>query len=306
MTKRKLKVCSLFSGCGGLDLGFLRAGFEIVFAIDSYARACESYELNLQLPIIQKKIRDLPYEDIPDCDVIIGGFPCQGFSTAGWFKKEDARNELYVEMLEVIRAKQPKLFLAENVMGLLYMENGKLLRYILDDFRKLGYNVRYKAINCVDYGVPQHRRRIFILGAKPRFRINFPFPTHLKNPKATLFPDRYERWKTVRQAIGDLESSNDPYPKGRINNVQSRYKVRPNEPSRYTILASSTKIPIHYNGSLEDEFPRRLTARECARLQSFPDTFHFCGPLSAQIKQIGNAVPPLMSYRLAQALKASI
>lgn len=304
--KQKLRVCSLFSGCGGLDLGFSQAGFEIVFAIDSYARACESYKLNLRLPIVQKNIKDLPYEDIPDCDLIMGGFPCQGFSTAGWFKKEDARNELYVEMLEVIRAKKPNFFLAENVMGLLYMENGKVLSYIMNDFRKIGYRVKYKAINCVYYGIPQQRRRIFVLGAKPGFRFNFPFPTHLKNPKATLFPNRYKRWKTVRQAIGDLEGLDDPYPKGRIKNVQSRYKVRPNEPSRYTILASSTKIPIHYNGSLEDEFPRRLTVRECARLQSFPDNFHFCGPLTAQIKQIGNAVPPLMSYRLAQAIKVAV
>ena len=112
---RKLKVCSLFSGCGGLDLGFLLAGFELVFAIDSYSRACESYKLNLGLPIVQKNVQDLSYEDIPDCDLIMGGFPCQGFSTAGWFKKEDMRNELYVEMLKIIQAKQPTFFLAENV-----------------------------------------------------------------------------------------------------------------------------------------------------------------------------------------------
>lgn len=301
----KIKVCSLFSGCGGLDIGFVRAGFEIVYAIDSYARACESYRLNLGLPIVQENILDISVEDIPECYLIVGGFPCQGFSTAGWFKKEDARNELYVEMLKIIQAKQPKVFIAENVMGLLYMENGKVLRYIMNDFRKLGYKVSYITINCADYGVPQQRKRIFILGAKPRFGLRFPFPTHLKNPKGSLFP-HLKRWKTVRQAIGDLEGLKDPFPKGRINNVQSRYKVKPDEPSRYTILASSTKIPIHYNGSLEDEFPRRLTIRECARLQSFPDDFQFCGPLTAQIKQIGNAVPPLVSYRLAQAIKASI
>ena len=203
--EKRVKVCSLFSGCGGLDLGFLRAGFEIVFAIDSYARACESYRLNLKLPIIQKNIQDLSYEEIPDCDLVFGGFPCQGFSTAGWFKKEDSRNELYVEMLKVIQAKQPRYFLAENVMGLLYMEKGKVLSYILKDFRRLGYIVKYKAINCVNYGIPQHRKRIFILGAKPGFQINFPFPTHLRNPKGSLFPDRYKRWKTVRQSIGDLD-----------------------------------------------------------------------------------------------------
>lgn len=100
------------------------------------------------------------------------------------------------------------------ISGLLYMENGKLLNYILNDFRKIGYNIRYKAINCVNYGIPQHRRRIFVLEAKPGYRINFPTLTHLKNPKATLFSNRYKRWKTVRQAIGDLEGLDDPYPKG--------------------------------------------------------------------------------------------
>lgn len=254
----KLKVCSLFSGCGGLDYGFFKSGFDIVFALDNYQRACETYELNLNLPIARKKIQNISYDEIPDCDIVIGGFPCQGFSTAGWFKKGDARNELYVEMLKIIDEKRPMYFLAENVMGLLYMEKGKVLEYILNDFRKLGYGVKYKKINCADYGVPQQRKRIFILGARNGRTISFPEPTHHKNPKETLFFRDLKKWKTVRQAIGDLEGLNDSYPKGKINNVQSRYKVRPDEPSRYTILASSPKIPIHYNGSLEDEYPRRF------------------------------------------------
>ena len=304
--RNKLKVCSLFSGCGGLDLGFLLSGYEIVFAIDSYSRACETYDKNLNLPIIREKIQNVSYDEIPDCDIVIGGFPCQGFSTAGWFKKEDARNELYLEMLKVVEEKRPNYFLAENVMGLLSMEKGKVLEYILNDFRKLGYVVKYKAINCADYGVPQQRKRIFILGAEKGRKISFPQPTHDETPKEIVIYPELKKWKTVRQAIGDLEGLNDPYPKGKINNFQSRYKVRPDEPSRYTILASAPKIPIHYNGSLEDEYPRRLTVRECARLQSFPDSFEFCGPLTAQIKQLGNAVPPLVSYRIAQDLKTLV
>lgn len=304
--KGKIKLCSLFSGCGGLDYGFYLSNFDIVFALDTYKWACETYKINLKLPIIQKRIQDIHYDEIPDCDIVIGGFPCQGFSTAGWFKKEDSRNELYIEMLNIIEKKQPSFFLAENVMGLLYMENGKVLEYIMNDFKNLGYKVKYKAINCADYGVPQQRKRIFILGVKNGYSIKFPQPTHHKNPRSTLFPNKLKKWKTVRQAIGDLENSNGPYAKGKINNVQSKYKLRPDEPSRYTILASAPKIPIHYNGSLNDEYPRRLTVKECARLQSFPDSFKFSGPLTAQFKQIGNAVPPLISYHFAKTMKKLI
>ncbi|NVM19609.1 MAG: DNA cytosine methyltransferase [Candidatus Lokiarchaeota archaeon] len=299
----KIKLCSLFSGCGGFDYGFNLSDFEIVFAIDSYSWACETYKTNLGLPIIQKRIQDVNIDEIPECDVVIGGFPCQGFSTAGWFKKDDSRNELYIEMLDIIEKKQPSLFLAENVMGLLYMEDGKVLEYIMKDFSNIGYKVKYKAINCADYGVPQQRKRIFIMGVKDGYSIKFPQPTHHKNPKSTLFPEKYKKWRTVRQAIGDLENSNEPYAKGKINNVQSKYKIRPDEPSRYTILASAPKIPIHYNGSRNDEYPRRLTVRECARLQSFPESFKFSGPLTAQFKQIGNAVPPLVSCQFAKTIR---
>ena len=299
----KIKLCSLFSGCGGFDYGFYLSKFDIVYAIDTYKWACETYKNNLGIGIIQNRIQEINYDEIPDCDVVTGGFPCQGFSTAGWFKKYDSRNELYIEMLNIIKKKQPSLFLAENVMGLLYMENGKVLEYIMNDFRNIGYKVKYKAINCADYGVPQQRKRIFIMGTKNGHSLKFPQPTHHKNPRSTLFPDKLKRWKTVRQAIGDLENSNEPYAKGKINNVQSKYKLRPDEPSRYTILASAPKIPIHYKGSLNDEYPRRLTVKECARLQSFPDSFNFSGPLTAQFKQIGNAVPPLVSCHFAKTVR---
>ncbi|MBD3255371.1 MAG: DNA (cytosine-5-)-methyltransferase [Candidatus Lokiarchaeota archaeon] len=298
-----MSICSLFSGCGGFDLGFYLRGFKIIYAIDKYKWACETYRKNLNIDVVQKNIKDIDYRDIPDCDIVIGGFPCQGFSTAGWFKKQDSRNELYVEMLNIIEARSPALFIAENVMGLLYMEDGKVLKFILDDFKRIGYTVKYKAINCADYGVPQQRKRIFIIGAKDPKRIAFPSQTHHKDPEKTLFSNKLKKWRTVRNAIGDLEGLNEPFAKGKINNVQSRYKIRPDEPSRYTILASAPKIPIHYKGSLDDEYPRRLTVRECARLQTFPDNFIFWGPLTAQFRQVGNAVPPLLSYRIAKSIQ---
>jgi DNA (cytosine-5)-methyltransferase 1 len=302
-----MKVCSLFSGCGGFDFGFHQLNYDVVYAIDNNKWACKTYRKNLDFPIICDDIEKIDKENIPKSDIIIGGFPCQGFSTSGWFKKDDARNSLYLEMLDVIRIKKPIYFIAENVMGLIYMENGKVLRYIIDDFKKIGYRVQYMPINCADYGVPQQRKRLFLIGSRcpETHEIKFPIPTHTRKKGQTKFlgsliPTKLQKWNTVRNAIGDLENLDEPFAKGKINNVQSKYKVKPDEPSRYTILASSTKIPIHYHGSRDDEYPRRLTVRECARIQTFPDEFTFCGPISAQYRQIGNAVPPLISLKFAE------
>ena len=195
----KPKVISLFSGAGGMDIGFIQAGFEIVWANDFNFDAVQTYQKNIGHHIIHGDITKISSEDIPDSpDVIIGGFPCQGFSIANAKRSmEDERNFLYKELLRVIKDKKPKIFLAENVKGLLSMEKGKIIEMIKRDFEDLGYEVDWKVLNASHYGVPQARERVFIMGNRIGIPNQFPLATYGEEMKAPV---------TVEEAIGFLES----------------------------------------------------------------------------------------------------
>lgn len=200
----KLKVVSLFSGAGGMDLGFLNSGFEIIWANDFFEDAVNSYRKNIGKHMIHGDITKISSEDIPDgADVVIGGFPCQGFSVANTRRSmEDKRNFLYKEMLRVIRDKKPKFFVAENVKGLLSMEKGKVIEMIKSDFESLGYKVDARVLNAAEYGVPQARERVVIIGN--RIGVENPYPTkthHIDGAEDTigLIPAM-----TTEQAIGFL------------------------------------------------------------------------------------------------------
>ena len=198
---RNYKVASLFSGCGGLDLGFINSGFEVVWANDFFKEAVETYRNNIGDHIILGDITKIKSEEIPDdFDVLLGGFPCQGFSIANIKRSmEDERNFLYKELLRVIKDKRPKFFVAENVKGLLSMQKGKVIEMILNDFKSLGYNVDYQVLKASDFGVPQNRERVFIIGNRLGLENLFPIKTH--GNEDGLIP-----YVTVEQSIGFLKN----------------------------------------------------------------------------------------------------
>lgn len=373
-----MKIISLFSGAGGMDLGFALAGHQIVFSNDFEKAALDTYHLNIEkymphksilgdivsvLNTTKKNIDEL----IPDGDIVIGGFPCQGFTVANLDRSmTDERNQLYKQLLKVISVKNPKYFMAENVKGLENMEDGKILPIILDDFEKCGtptsmffpannpgYFVVYNVINSLNFGVPEKRERVIILGIRkdvfkttnlkrfisdkpqekrrdPRKRLSLPKfydvegtkvdPILPKDKVNTLyesfingnvvkhrFPKCDELMKsfTLRDAIGDLPLE---YTSKILNHEGSKCKVtiknkignRQTFWDKYapTIMGRGSGT----GGPLIPPHPsckRRLTVREVARIQTFPDKFFFCGSISCGYRQIGNAVPVLMAYNLA-------
>ena len=300
-----MQVVSLFSGAGGLDLGFIMAGHTVVWANDLFEDAVKTYKKNIGWHIVQKDIKEVSVSDIPESDIIIGGFPCQGFSVANTKRNEsDERNSLYKELIRVIDAKKPKFFLAENVKGLTNLSGGKVFKMILADFAALGYSVTYRILNAADYGVPQTRVRVIIVGVRNDidFEYSFPNPVFDKDGQNGL-----ERWVSVRDALAEVPDPDKP--NGLCNHTYSKYKLnfngyighRPLDPDKPapTVTARGDSrggvvILPHQNGR------RRMTCRELARIQSFPLDFEFCGSNSSIYRQIGNAVPPLLAKAVAE------
>ena len=299
-----MDVVSLFSGAGGLDLGFIQAGHRILWANDVFHDAVLTYRANIGDHIVEEDIHKIPSEAIPNCEVVIGGFPCQGFSIANTGRRaDDERNVLYLQLLRVIEDKQPLFFLAENVKGILSLEHGNVFRKILEDFNNLNYQVQYKVLNAADFGVPQRRERVFIVGVRNDidFVFEFPQPNHSKEGK-----DGLPKWVSVKEAIHHFPNPDEPndvpnhtYSKYKMvfNGYMGKRKLDPNMPSPTVTARGDDKggvvVHPHYNGE------RRMTGRELASIQSFPDSFVFHGTNSSVYRQIGNAVPPVLSYYIA-------
>lgn len=300
-----MKVVSLFSGAGGLDLGFKMAGHEIVWANDIYEDAVETYRRNIGDHIVCKDIATVEINDIPDCDIVIGGFPCQGFSVANTKRNTaDERNGLYRQLARVIKAKRPKFFLAENVKGILSLAKGEVMKMIVNDFSGLGYRVEYRLLNSADYGVPQCRQRVIIVGVREDIDFNYDYPDPTHSERGSLLT---ESWVTVADAMADIPSPD--VPNNLPNHVYSKYKLgfngylghRPLNPAKPapTVTARGDNkggvvILPHPNGL------RRMSGRELASVQSFPLNYEFCGPLSSVYRQIGNAVPPMLAFAVAK------
>lgn len=316
-------VVSLFSGCGGLDLGFKggfsylgqfyeKNPFEIIWANDINEKAVNTLEFNFpDLNVVcgditeivginsEEQISFFPKGEIPEADVVIGGFPCQDFSVAG--KRQGLtvkRGKLYQSMAKVIEIVKPKVFIAENVKGLISWENGLAIKTIIEDFTKLGYRVDYKLFNTADYGVPQTRERVIIVGIKNDINKEFewPQPTHSSNDKSLL------PWVTIKEAIGDLE--NDEKHKSLPNFGYSKAKCFPGKQGN-TITKADKPAPTmraEHHGNIEFHYslPRRLSAREAARIQSFPDNFTFMKSVSDAYRQVGNAVAPVFAWHIAR------
>lgn len=337
---KKYRVCSLFSGCGGLDLGFANAGFELVFANDNDKAVWETFEKNHGVNIDKRSIAEIKSEEIPGCDGIIGGPPCQSWSLAGAMRGiKDPRGKVFYEYIRILKDKQPLFFLAENVPGIISSAHINEFNKILDKLSELGYNVSYKLLDSRDYGVPQERKRVIIVGYHKKLgkRFEFPVPTHLKVPSASLNGKPKKQWVALKESIGDLpkakpakeknkangqlEFSNHEYMNGGFSTIyMSRNRRKDWNDQSFTIQAGGRHAPLHPSSAKmrkveEDKWEfeganpkyRRLSVRETARIQTFPDNFIFYyNNIADGYKMVGNAVPVKLSEAIANKIKQDL
>lgn len=316
----KPKLLSLFSGCGGLDLGFVQAGYEVVWANDFMHWACQTYKRNFGDHIHEGSIEDVDFESLPDCDIITGGFPCQDFSML-WKRGglETERGNLYTYFVKAVEVKRPKIFIGENVKGILSANKGAAIEQIVTDFAALGYTVKYRLNNFAKYGAPQLRERVLIVGVRNDIDYDFEFPeyTHdesnyftageaLKGVEKVPYNNEHQNIKDKTREMlklipegGNFTSipKDSPYyVKGMISHVYRR--LDRNKPST-TIIAGGGGGTWGYHY----EEPRPLTNRERARLFGYPDDFIFEGSITEVRRQIGNSVPPIAAKVFAEHLK---
>lgn len=297
-------IVSLFSGCGGLDLGFRgdfnflnnyykRNPFDIIWANEINSYAYQTYKYNVSDDIMLGPIQNC-FESIPSsADVVIGGFPCQDISINGKMAGvEGSRSGLYVWMVKAVKSIRPKIFVAENVKALLMKRHETSLKKVIDDFSDLGYRVSFNLYDAADYGVPQTRERVFIVGIRDDISASFSKP----------LPTTHDHPVTAKQAISDLENMiEDPS----INHIWSKAKPSSGQGLRYlTADAPSTTMRSECHGNLQFHYalPRRISMREAARIQSFPDDFIFQAKLRETERMIGNAVPPVLAWHVAQSV----
>ena len=390
-------VVSLFAGCGGMDYGFKKAGFDIIWANDFFKDAVKTYEKNIGKHIVSGDIREISSDEIPDSpDVVLGGFPCQGFSIANSKKPTyDERNYLYKEMVRVINDKRPKFFVGENVKGMLSLNDGKFIKDIVSAFKDIGYHVEYKLVDMINYGVPQTRQRVIIIGNRIGAKNQFPKETHgngkglitplttretighlchvktsedvviAKDPKTGKMKKYYNHWaktkvddefwgrkydvnqfdicdylrywrnkagygtKQIDNIFGYAHTAGHWFRKdnnsGSIPNPDDWWKLKEilgfddKYDKQVTTLVrkkityeTSLRINnwdkpndtiIATGSEIHPKTPRRLSARECAIIQTFPDSFKFIGKIDSIHTQIGNAVPPLFARKIAKCIK---
>lgn len=322
-----MKLVSLFSGAGGMDLGFEKAGFDIVFANEFDKKIWETYEKNHNLKINKKDIQDIEIDEIPYCDGIIGGPPCQSWSEAGNLKGiEDQRGQLFYEYIRILKAKQPKFFVAENVSGMMAKRHNKAVKDIVNLFEESGYDVYIFMVNSNDFGVPQDRKRVFYIGFRKDLKI-----------EDFEFPEQWEDKPVLKDAIWDLRESAIPAKEKNITNgddclvpnheyfigtyssmYMSRNRVRSWDEPSFTIQASGRQAPQHPQAPKmelvekdkrkfvegKENLYRRLSVREVARIQGFPDDFKFYyDNLNDGYKMIGNAVPVNLAYEIGNQIK---
>lgn len=361
MKKKQFNCIELFAGSGGLGTGFVKSGFNIISANDIWEPAGKTYTINHpNVKYIVKDIAKLTGDELlentgyskDDVDVIIGGPPCQGFSTLGKRFIDDPRNKLFKEYVRIVSEIKPKFFVMENVAGILSMERGKVLENILKSFQQIGYNVKYKLLNAAEYGVPQKRERVIFIGTHLNKDIKHPEKTH-----STTGEKGYKRALTLWDAICDLPQSDtediteyriEPYnefqaimrgnckvitnhqppthnekainmmkyiPTGKsvwdVEDMPKEFmptsgygntyaRLNPNEPGmtitrNFSCISSSRCIHPYSN--------RGLTAREAARIQTYPDDYVFMGSKTDIHLQIGNSVPPILGEKIANTIK---
>lgn len=316
----KLKVVSLFCGCGGMDLGiqgnftflnkhYTKLPFEVIYAIDNDAYAAKIYNDNFIHQCDTLDVRDLIPSKVPSHDILLGGFPCQSFSISAQnpprLGYKDDRGKLFFEMVKILHEKKPRFFIGENVKGLLSANNGKAFPMIVKEFEKAGYHIHYKVLNASNYGVPQKRERVFLIGFKnyeDYLNYIFPPPTTLNGSKVALKQvvdkkaDKDEKWFFSQRAVDGMLRVREKMNKGRVQKL--------NEPCN-TISSHLAKVSL--NGTdpvlmVKNRY-RRFTPREAANIQSFPSTFKLDSVSdNRQYRAIGNAVPPVLMWNIASSL----
>lgn len=332
-----MNIISLFSGCGGLDLGFERAGFDIPVANEFDKNIWETFKANhKRTKLIEGDIRRVTKEDIAplidgEVDGIIGGPPCQSWSEAGSLRGiEDERGQLFFDYIRILTDFKPKFFLAENVRGMLADRHSEAVQNILEMFEKAGYNVSLTLVNAKDYGVAQERKRVFYIGFRKDLHIQFEFPrgsTKDDNKKITL---RDIIWDLKDTAVPSGEKNNhnpeainnNEYFTGAYSPIfMSRNRVKSWDEQAFTVQASGRQCQLHpqapkmekhdkndYRFVVEKkDLYRRMTIREVARVQGFPDDFQFIYKnTNDAYKMIGNAVPVNLSFEIATAIKNTL
>lgn len=347
--KGKFNLVSLFSGCGGLDLGFELAGlqatigetkalnafknrnsfdnvrekgiFNTIYANDFFIEATQSYTLNFPEHIYIENGDIRKIKDFPKADIVLGGFPCPGFSEAGPRLIDDERNFLYLHFIRCLMQSKPYIFVAENVKGMMTLGKGEVFKQIVQDFAAAGYRIYHKLLNAKDYGVPQIRERVILVGVRNDISFEYVFPETTHGEGFGLKPV-----VTLRDAIWDLREDPGPYYTGSYSSIfMSRNRKKSWDEPSFTIQASGRQAPIHPDGAPMqkidkdkwiftdgEENNRRLSVKEIARIQTFPDWFTFSdgkndgvidnGRLDKIYKQIGNAVPVMLAYAVAKPI----
>ncbi|MCL2087199.1 MAG: DNA cytosine methyltransferase [Oscillospiraceae bacterium] len=319
-----MKIVSLFAGAGGLDLGFERAGFDVIYANEYDSSIWETYEKNHAGFLDKRDIRKISADEVPDCDGIIGGPPCQSWSEAGALKGiDDSRGKLFYDYIRILRAKKPKFFLAENVVGMLHKRHEEAVNNIKKLLVDCGYDLMVTLVNVSDYGIPQNRKRVFYIGFRKDVSVDFTLPVQIGVKK------------TLKDVIYDLRNSPVPaLPKNKANPLvcvmnheyytggfstifMSRNRVRQWDECGFTVQASGRQAQLHPQAPImpnvgknrhifvegQEHLYRRMTVRECARLQTFPDDFEFIYTnVDDGYKMVGNAVPVDFAYQMATAI----
>src|SRR5665648_827150 len=322
-----MKIASLFSGAGGLDLGFTNAGFELAYANDNWKGCWETFEKKHGIKIDRRSIVDVKPEEIPDVVGFIGGPPCQSWSEAGAQRGiADERGRLFFEYIRVLKDKKPLFFLAENVSGILHTKHNEALQAIIQQFKSAGYIVRYALLNAKHYGIPQDRKRVIFVGYHEKMNRSFSFfaNTKLSTLKDAIW-DLKDNAKPAREknkTNGNLAVANHEYMNGGFSTIyMSRNRVRNWNEQSFTIQAGGRHAPIHPQAPKmefieknrrrfapgKEYLYRRLSVRECARIQTFPDTFIFkYNSIADGYKMIGNAVPVEFAKILAEHIYKDI
>lgn len=322
--ENKIKVASFFCGCGGSDLGIVGnfkflgnhyspLPFEISYALDFDKYAVQTYNVNFEHPAICDDIKNVNIDTIEQFDLLLGGFPCQSFSTVNPNKNtNDDRANLYKELVKILKAKQPKFFICENVKGLVTLQKGEIIKKVIKEFESVGYTVKYKLLLASNFGIPQKRERVFIIGVRNDIDVDFEFPleTHSEND----FLGK-KKWIPLKEVIPKLEIDEEKYyfskravegMKNAKNNMK-RGLYQDLNGQCLTVTSHLAKTSLNSRDPVllvnpKEEIYRRFTPREAASIQSFPKNFIFPVSETQAYKQIGNAIPPVLMWHVANSL----